>query len=286
MGICMTDTIVFYHAKCSDGFGAAFAAWLALKDSAEYVPCSYGDTPPDVQGKRVYILDFSFERSVMVTLERSATELILLDHHKTAKENLSGFHCRCGKITFDLERSGARMAWEYFHPELPPPAMIEHIQDRDLWTWKLHGTREYLAALDHEGYDFKRWLDVLQMNSTQQLQFMERGRAMNDQFQALCEEIADVQSAIPVVLQGQTGLMVNASPQFTSEVGNLLALRSGTFGLVWRLDKLDGIKVGLRSVAPFDVEQIARKFGGGGHPQASAFRIPVSQLPDLLAGKL
>jgi oligoribonuclease NrnB/cAMP/cGMP phosphodiesterase (DHH superfamily) len=282
----MADTMVFYHAKCSDGFGAAFAAWLTLKDAAEYVPCSYGDAPPDVTGKRVFILDFSFERSVMVTLESQAAELILLDHHKTAKENLSGFTCRCGKVTFDLSRSGARMAWEHFHPGVTPPRMIEHIQDRDLWTWKLHGTREYLAALDHEGYDFEKWLHVLNMTDTEQLQFMERGRAMNDQFQTLSEEIADAQSAIPVVLQGHQGLMVNASPQFTSEVGNLLALRSGTFGLVWRLDKPDAIKVGLRSVAPFDVEKIARTFGGGGHPQASAFRIPVSKLPDLIAGKL
>ena len=282
----MADTIVFYHAKCSDGFGAAFAAWLVLQESAEYLPCAYGDAPPDVSGKRVFILDFSFDRSVMGLLERQAAELILLDHHKTAQENLSGFTCRCGKVTFDMHRSGARMAWDHFHPGEKPPAMIEHIQDRDLWTWKLPGTREYLAALDYEGYHFDKWLRVLNMTESEQVRFTERGKAMNDQFQALCDEIADLNSALPVVVQGCQGLMVNASPQFTSEVGNILATRCGTFGLIWRLDKPDEIKVGLRSVAPFDVEKIARVFGGGGHPQASAFRIAVAKLPDLLAGKL
>ena len=282
----MASTIVLYHAKCSDGFGAAFAAWLVLRETAEYLPCAYGDVPPDVTGKRVFILDFSFERSIMLGLERHADELILLDHHKTAKDNLNGFTCRCGKVTFDLNRSGARLAWDHFHPGAPPPIMIEHIQDRDLWSWKVPGTREYLAALDYEGYDFERWLKVLNMTESEQMHFMERGKAMNDQLQALCEEIADPQSAMPVVIQGHRGLMVNASPQFTSEVGNILALRSGTFGMVWRLDTSREIKVGLRSVAPFDVEQIARIFGGGGHPQASAFRIAIDKLPDLLAGKL
>jgi nanoRNase/pAp phosphatase (c-di-AMP/oligoRNAs hydrolase) len=109
---------------------------------------------------------------------------------------------------------------------------------------------------------------------------------MNDQFQAQCKEMAEPKAAMPVTLLGETGLMVNAPSPFTSEVGNLLALRSGTFGLVWKLDKPDTIKVGLRSIAPFDVEKLARAFGGGGHAQASAFRLPLSKLADLVAGKL
>lgn len=109
---------------------------------------------------------------------------------------------------------------------------------------------------------------------------------MNDQFQSLCDAIADPKSVVPAVLLGHQGLMVNANAQFASDVGNRLALRSGTFGLVWRIDKPDTVKVGLRSIAPFDVEKIASAFGGGGHPQASAFRIPVARLVELLEGRL
>jgi hypothetical protein len=124
------------------------------------------------------------------------------------------------------------------------------------------------------------------MTAEDEVRFRERGAAMNDQFQAQCKEMAEPKAAMPVTLLGETGLMVNAPSPFTSEVGNLLALRSGTFGLVWKLDKPDTIKVGLRSIAPFDVEKLARAFGGGGHAQASAFRLPLSKLADLVAGKL
>ena len=34
--------LVIYHAHCTDGFGAAFAAWMKLGDDAEYVPMQYG----------------------------------------------------------------------------------------------------------------------------------------------------------------------------------------------------------------------------------------------------
>ncbi len=282
----MADTVVFYHGQCSDGFGAAFAAWLVLQDDADYLPCAFGDSPQDVTGKRVYILDFSFDHAVMQRLDNQSSELVLLDHHKTAKDNLHGFQCRCGGVFFDLTRSGARMAWEYFHPGKPVPPMIAHIQDRDLWTWNIPGTREYLAALDLEGYDFNKWFKVLNMTDAEQARFMDRGRAMNDQFQSLCKEMAEPNAVMPVTLLGHPGLMVNAPSQFTSEVGNILAQRSGTFGLIWKLDQPKTVKVGLRSIAPFDVEQLARAFGGGGHPQASAFRIPLAKLPDLLAGQL
>ena len=41
--IPMTDSLILYHADCDDGFGAAYAAWLSLGDSAEYQPVYYGD---------------------------------------------------------------------------------------------------------------------------------------------------------------------------------------------------------------------------------------------------
>ena len=56
-----TVNVVIYHANCNDGFGAAYGAWKLLGNRAEYFACKHGDAPPDVKGKRVVILDFSFE---------------------------------------------------------------------------------------------------------------------------------------------------------------------------------------------------------------------------------
>ena len=280
----MKKTIVLYHGRCPDGFGAAFAAWLVLGDEAQYIPCSYGDEPPDVTAKRVFILDFSFEHDVMLRLESQAAELRLLDHHKTAQTKLHFFKCRCGGVHFDLGRSGAQLAWDYFHPGKAVPDLISHIQDRDLWKWEIPGSADYLAALDAEGFDYQAWLRLIQMTSSQKEQFVERGRAMNDKFKSLCSAIED--TAFEVQLQGVDGLLVNAPAEFSSDVGNMLATRSRTFGMVVQIQSPKTLKVSLRSNAPFDVEAMALKMGGGGHPQASSFLLPMELLPELLAGKL
>lgn len=278
------DTAVIYHAHCPDGFGAALAAWLVLGDTADYHPCTHGDAPPDVAGQNLYILDFSFERSVMEQLDATTKSLVMLDHHKTAVERLEGFKCRCGKVHFDLSKSGARLAWEHFHPGTEVPELIRLIEDRDLWRWSHPHTADYLASLDALPFDFNVWEQVLRMPSAKRERFIERGNAMNEKFDALCESIA--QYALPVVVNGVSGLMVNAPGDFSSRLGELLAKRSGTFGLVWKHESPTTVKVSLRSVAPFEVEPIARAFGGGGHPQAAAFRLPLERFMELGRGRL
>jgi hypothetical protein len=49
--------LFLYHDKCSDGLGAAAAAWKKLGFQAEYVGCRHGDPPPEVNGK-VLLVNF------------------------------------------------------------------------------------------------------------------------------------------------------------------------------------------------------------------------------------
>jgi len=78
-----------------------------------------------------------------------------------------------------------------------------------------------------------------------------------------------------VTVAGETGLAVNATSRYTSELGHHLAELSGSFGMVWR--QLDGVlKVSLRSCGDYDVSLLAAKLGGGGHRNAASFSIPNS----------
>jgi uncharacterized protein len=278
------EIVVLYHGQCPDGFGAAFAAWLKFGPSADYIPCNHGDAPPDVTGKAVYILDFSYAPGIMAQLDGQARQLVMLDHHKSAADALEGFQCRCGQIHFDLGKSGARLAWEYFHPEVAVPELIALIEDRDLWNWAYPHTEHYLAVLDTLPYDFNAWLAALNMGSGARDRFVERGQVMHDKFMSICGKLA--QGAMPVTVNGIEGLMVNAPNEFCSHVGSMLASRSGTFGLVWNLASADTVKVSLRSLAPAEILMMAQSFGGGGHPQAAAFRLPVSRFVELAAGNL
>jgi uncharacterized protein len=92
--------------------------------------------------------------------------------------------------------------------------------------------------------------------------------------------------AFELTLLGQQTLAVNAVSEFTSDLGNILALRTGSFAVVFRIDSANFVKISLRSLPGFDVSRIAVQFGGGGHPQASAFRLPMAKFADFLAGTL
>lgn len=69
--------IVIYHANCADGFGAAWCFWNKFGDTWDYHPGVYGAEPPDVTGRSVYLVDFSYKREVV---ERK--------HHKDIAELL------------------------------------------------------------------------------------------------------------------------------------------------------------------------------------------------------
>jgi oligoribonuclease NrnB/cAMP/cGMP phosphodiesterase (DHH superfamily) len=278
------DIVVVYHKNCPDGFGAAFAAWLKFGDAALYLPANYGDTPPDVRGKDLYILDFSYPRDVMVKLDKEARSITLLDHHATAEANLAGFQCQCGVIHFDQNRSGARLAWDYFHPACRVPSLIKYIEDRDLWKFSLHGTRSFLAFLDTLPFDFQQWRTLLDEGTDQFAKALEIGAVLHERMVKLYHAIAD--DAVPLTFDGHKVLMVSTTYELTSEVGSLLAERTGTFAAVWRLEKSSDIKVSLRAVKPFDVKVLAEHFGGGGHPQAASFRLSARKGAQLLRGKL
>jgi len=282
--MAQNDTVILYHGQCPDGFAAAFAAWLKFGATADYIPCTHGDNPPDVTGKSVYILDFSYLPDTMAQLDAQARELVMLDHHKSAADALIGFECRCGRIHFDLSKSGARLAWEFFHPNTPVPELIALVEDRDLSNWVYPQTEHYLAVLDTLPYNFNAWLAALNMGGSARERFLARGQVMHEKFIAMCHRLA--LGSMPITVNGVAGLMVNAPNEFCGHVGNLLAERSGTFGLVWNLASADSVKVSLRSIAPAEILTTAKSFGGGGHPQAAAFRLPVARFAELAAGKL
>ena len=84
------NPLVIYHANCTDGFGAAFAAWKKLGDEAEYVPAQYSEASPDMWGAKcqdrdVYILDFSFSKLVMQHIFKVASRVVWLDHHHSSR---------------------------------------------------------------------------------------------------------------------------------------------------------------------------------------------------------
>lgn len=147
---CDADTIdtVIFHAPCPDGFAAAFAAWLRLGDRATYIGVEHAPGKEkkvgDLSGKRVAVLDFSFDAATTAAHLAVAEAYVVLDHHASAQEALETLP-RAHKI-FDMKMSGATLAWAYFHAGAAPPTLLRYIEDKDIWRWAMRSSREFSAA--------------------------------------------------------------------------------------------------------------------------------------------
>lgn len=282
--------LILYHGRnCPDGFAAALAAWLYYAGQAEFLGLDHGDIKsvddlPALAGRAVYILDFSFSPEITRQIEERCAKLVMLDHHKSAADKLSGFACRCGVVHFDMHKSGARLAWEFFQPEQALPDLVRFVEDRDIWVWQYPESAAFLAALDMEPFEFERWRNIAAFDAAQLASYVVRGHAMDEKFSKLATDIAE--GAQPLSFNGQHGLMVNAPGVFHSLVGEILCKKSGTFALMWSVDKSGQVKAGLRSERGFSCIPLAESMGGGGHAQACGFKMGLQRLPELLGGTL
>lgn len=264
---------VIYHADCRDGFAAAWAARLALGHATpeggavHYIPAHYGDPPPetDPQGS-VHILDFSYSLETMrYLIARHQGRVTLLDHHRTAQEELEG---RIPGAVFDLLRSGAVMAWRHFHPGAEVPEVLLYVQDRDLWQWQLPNSRKINEALQQTPLEFEVW-DRLSVP-----RLLEEGARLRAAALELVQANID-RAGVSEVL-GTAVPSVEAEHHTSETAERLLELHpDAPFAAVYWHTERNGVpatKFSLRSrKGSTDVSQIARLLGGGGHASAAGF---------------
>lgn len=265
--------ICIYHGFCDDGFGATYAVWKKHRDDVEYYPGVYQQDPPDVTGKDVILVDFSYERTVLTVMIEKCNSMLILDHHKTAEADLQGIFANPKVLgEFDMHRSGAMMAWEWFHPNEAVPELIQHIQDRDLWRFKLPGTKQISMALRSYPQDFKLWDKFMRLSGGNMDEFMSEGITIERFYNQKVEEAA--KHAGDKFIGGFTVLSVNAPAWMASDLATLLCEQSGKeFAAVYWVDADDNIKYSLRSRGDFDVSIVAKIYGGGGHKNAAGFTV-------------
>jgi oligoribonuclease NrnB/cAMP/cGMP phosphodiesterase (DHH superfamily) len=270
--MAMKDTIVIYHYPCLDGFTSAWVAHRYFGDNATYLPGNYGEdaNPIDFAGKTVYFVDFSYKRDKMLEVAKVAKQIIVLDHHQTAIENLSDLYAQ-GVITgvFDLNRSGAGIVWDYFFPNESRPPLISYVEDRDLWRFALPKSKEVNAALFSYEYDFDVWDDVF-AKSVDELQ--HEGEAILRKHMKDVHEIAE--QARLMNIAGHIVPVANANYTYGSDIGDLLSREHPFAGYYWVGTNGD-YNFGLRSQHGHgaDVAAIAQMYGGGGHKHAAGFRV-------------
>ncbi len=313
---------VIYHGDCLDGFGSAYAAWRHYGDSATYRPMHHGEpwALADIAGHKVFILDFSFPPDFLETMAGIAESVTQIDHHasaliawgdkiETSKKSLRSYqHPKLPlTVAFDLEKSGARLAWEHFHPNAPMPLVLRHIEDQDMWRFAIPGTRAFCRALRLLPFELSTWHQLIDDTpdevAPRYVEAIAQGSAIEQFCQNEIEWLAQSSLRMPAQLRGdpvdalqalrhgqavltdgdQTwlsipGIAINTNALFASELGNTLAEQSGSYALIWQLSRNGEVKASLRSKGKaLDVSEIATRYGGGGHPNAAGFRMPAGK---------
>lgn len=273
----LKEICVLYHAECRDGFTAAWAAWKKFGSKASYVPIKLGNPPPaEIKNKTVYMLDFMYYDPYIKKFMEDNKKVVAIDHHISAKN----FIKKVPEHVFDLNHSGAALAFMYFHPDKKMPKIVKLIEEGDLWKFKSKNVKEVLAYMGLFDFDFKTWDKLIYLGEKENNynKYAEKGTAIISYEDKIIENIIK-EGAYPVIFEGHKIYAINAPRFLKSQIGMILSKKYSPFALVWQRDK-DRIEVSLRSNGSLNVSEIAVKFGGGGHHNAAGFSLSnTSKLP-------
>jgi len=286
--------IIMYHNNCPDGFTAAYIAKLRYP-FAQLVGLDHGLSKAYITSlisgcaeTDVLMVDFSFRtREQNDMLAKSAKSFRILDHHKTAQKVLEG----APYVVFDLERSGAGLAWDYLFGKdsreacydgdfEDRPYYVDYVEDRDLWRFKLPESKAVNAFIMTFPYEMQAWdriakvdlRDAITAGKYVLLQIEKYVREAVKQAQAGTLNIGDKRYTVGIV---------NIPYLNTSEVGHALAARYD-IGLGW-FERADGIiQFSARSIGDTEISMIDQVFGGGGHKNAAGWQVPVDNGRDII----
>ena len=306
-----TDTLIIYHqvkdnVDCPDGITSAWVAFHKLCQEVNFklidiIGWTY-DRPltestitlwkKELKLRQIVIVDFSFPAATLEAIADAGIICTVLDHHKTALENLATLSDRILQ-KFDMAECGATLTWKHYFPDKPVPPFLEYVRDRDLWDFLLPQTKEIHAALSHLRYQLKDFGNLRlymlfllferlsRMNAAEiKEHLVPIGRPLIAEREARIEAIASRYEFIyfqnndnwyvPVVYLNKDG----SEDRFVSDVCMALYRQhpdapfsacylpsSSTWSL--RSDKHGNNT---------DVSAIAKQFDGGGHLNASGFK--------------
>lgn len=295
----------YYHGGCMDGLGGAWAIhrfFCKLKghgssySDVALFPAKHetkseklGTIVASCKNRNVVIVDFAFDKKCTLEIKKVCNKFILLDHHNSNKGMLSS-EPNC---YFDMEHSGAYLAWAYMVKSIPlvipteikPPKIIEYIQDRDLWQFKLEDSREISTALmvhtsggmiDFDSIDNDEDSMLKSLADKGKHYMVVRDFNING---------GNIKGTISFIFMGLRAVAISTSYP-PSEVAEAILkapkFKNHRIVLVITIKLgLKVIKVNLRSRetdTDIDVGYIAKKYwDGGGHPQAAGFSIPDSK---------
>lgn len=287
---------VIYHKDCMDGLASAFIAhcsFIESNEETEFYPMHYDEVSntydiPLEEEDNIYILDFSLPETLIRELSCKVNHIYIIDHHKTAQW-ITELNIDNVSTIFNNNMSGATLTFNFFLDSgINPlePELFEYVQDRDLWKWELHNSKEISAALalmvvKNNIQSFREAYDTFDES---ELAFKDIGRIALDVQQK--QVIEKVDKCYDIKILEHHFKIINATEN-VSELGNAICNKYDMPSIMFFYTSLDTVVLSFRSLEHLtDVSVVAKHFNGGGHRNASGATISSSMLNEILSNKI
>ena len=294
---------LFTHTDL-DGVSCEILGRIAFGEDIDVVRCGYGNIDDKVEEfinsdeeyDKLFITDISVKKELADALNNVSDKVILLDHHKTALW-LNEYSYALVQVEDESigKMCGAYLFYEYlkknyeeFNDTLALKLFVKYVRMYDTWEWK-------------EKYDNiipKRLNDLMYMDGPNEfidkmIYRLGNNLSIFDDTDLMKLQIEQVYIN-SYIAQKDESLIVNDDlfPEYTvgitfadkyiSELGNKLCELHPELDFVVLIN-MSTLTVSYRTVKDdLDLSDIAKRFGGGGHPKASGSRFDVSIVNDML----
>uniref|UniRef100_A0A6M3J4F5 DHH family protein n=1 Tax=viral metagenome TaxID=1070528 RepID=A0A6M3J4F5_9ZZZZ len=274
----------FYHSADLDGHCSGALVKLNY-EKCEMIGINYGDPFPWeslVYSEEIYMVDFCLQPfSEMIELS-SVSDLVWIDHHKTAIENYEKYINEDRRPIRGLRRDGigaCQLVWEYLTKnslvgrEPKVPTFVKLLAEYDVWNHSDPRALPFQYGMRHQKdtspEKIELWSSLFDTERVQQITevggiILEYQDSQNAKYVKSC--------AFETELDGLKLIAIN-----------LMLTNSKIFDSVWNQEKYDGMltfgwrkgrwTVSLYTDKPgVDMSVIAKNRGGGGHVGAAGFQ--------------
>lgn len=238
----------------------------------------------------IYVVDFSFNVDLMEYLYSLAGQnFIWIDHHITAIQKMKDKQDIIVGVRH-TEYSATMLCWIYCFGREFTPTAVKYIDAFDCWknqdkaTWEnvimpfKYGLESQVTELD----DIDNvWKDILQENedNVDKLEnIILRGTIIKQYMDQQNKENAE-QKAYVIMFEDKRALTINDYGKGSLSLDSIYNEDEHDLMLTYSITGDGKINVGLYTQKPdVHVGNIAKKYGGGGHPGAAGFQTSVNNI--------
>lgn len=287
---------LFTHTDL-DGIGCAVLAKLAFGDNVDITYCNYDDVNQKVTyffntnlSNECHITDISIDAELAEKIDAFNVNVQLLDHHPTALHLNKFDWCFIPEEddSTEIKTSGTELYYNwlvnkaYLKDKWAYRKFVEIVRDYDTWRWSTQGEFGLVSKKFNDLFHiygkskFIDWsIDKIQTRFC--VLFSEQDELLLSMKQKEIDEYIKKKNNEMYIDQfcNYTCGFVFAE-QFMSELGNTLCKMNPEIDMVAMID-MSNLTVSCRTVKDnIDLgKDVAKRFGGGGHPKAAGFPIDI-----------